>query len=193
MQQRIEGAWGQQDEMCCDAGTLALCKMPTLLLWKSALSLVLAILPADILRSANRLLLFPDRFVIPFFLFIMGITLVLACLPACLHGSVKLEKFRVGENPAFCSAGGGSLAKSVGISLHVPFNRRKHLRATDSCILHFLLPTDTQTYYCTYSHDQSIIAVGVTLAAGTTWRSSNTMRIAPQPDEYLSSASQRHG
>ena len=79
MQQRIEGAWGQQDETCCDAGTLVLCKMPALLLWKSALSLVLAILPADILRSANRLLLFPDRFVIPFFLFIMGITLVLAC------------------------------------------------------------------------------------------------------------------
>ena len=92
MQQRIEGAWGQQDEMCCDAGTLALCKMPTLLLWKSALSLVLAILPADILRSANRLLLFPDRFVIPFFLFIMGITLVLACLPACLHRFSKIRK-----------------------------------------------------------------------------------------------------
>ena len=78
--------------MCCDAGTLALCKMPALLLWKSALSLVLAILPADILRSANRLLLFPDRFVIPFFLFIMGITLVLACLPACLHRFSKIRK-----------------------------------------------------------------------------------------------------
>ncbi|EGY1312968.1 hypothetical protein GCY66_003139 [Escherichia coli] len=105
MQQRIEGAWGQQDETCCDAGTLVLCKMPALLLWKSALSLVpalllwksalslvLAILPADILRSANRLLLFPDRFVIPFFLFIMGITLVLACLPACLHRFSKIRK-----------------------------------------------------------------------------------------------------
>lgn len=97
MQQRIEGAWGQQDETCCDAGTLVLCKMPALLLWKSALSLVLAILPADILRSANRLLLFPDRFVIPFFLFIMGITLVLACLPACLHRFSKIRKVQSRE------------------------------------------------------------------------------------------------
>ncbi|EGX03923.1 hypothetical protein ECSTECMHI813_3327 [Escherichia coli STEC_MHI813] len=31
--------------MCCDASTLAMCKMSALVLWKSALSLVLAILP----------------------------------------------------------------------------------------------------------------------------------------------------
>ena len=35
----------QQHETCCDASTLAMCKMPALVLWKSALSLVLATLP----------------------------------------------------------------------------------------------------------------------------------------------------
>ncbi|HFV3895988.1 TPA: hypothetical protein ACH9JL_005132, partial [Escherichia coli] len=35
----------QQHETCCDAGTLAMCKMPALVLRKSALSLVLATLP----------------------------------------------------------------------------------------------------------------------------------------------------
>ncbi|EOU6205038.1 TPA: hypothetical protein ACH9PM_005585, partial [Escherichia coli] len=33
---------GQQHETCCNAGTLAMCKIPALVLWKSALSLVLA-------------------------------------------------------------------------------------------------------------------------------------------------------
>ncbi|EHX1361542.1 TPA: hypothetical protein OZU35_004354, partial [Escherichia coli] len=47
-------------ETCCNASTLAMCEMPALVLWKSALSLVLALttpahLPADILRSASRL------------------------------------------------------------------------------------------------------------------------------------------
>ncbi|HHN8818164.1 TPA: hypothetical protein ACP7UH_004427 [Escherichia coli] len=31
--------------MCCNAGTLAMCKMPALVLWNPALSLVLATLP----------------------------------------------------------------------------------------------------------------------------------------------------
>lgn len=35
----------QQHETCCDAGTLAVCKMPALVLWKSTLSRVLATLP----------------------------------------------------------------------------------------------------------------------------------------------------
>ncbi|EOK1274211.1 hypothetical protein ACJZAZ_002708 [Escherichia coli] len=35
----------QQHETCCDAGTLAMCKMPALVLWKLALPLVLATLP----------------------------------------------------------------------------------------------------------------------------------------------------
>ncbi len=33
---------GQQHETCCNAGTLAMCKIPALVLWKSALSPVLA-------------------------------------------------------------------------------------------------------------------------------------------------------
>ncbi|KUW00667.1 hypothetical protein AWF52_26250, partial [Escherichia coli] len=50
----------EQHETCCNASTLAMCEMPALVLWKSALSLVLALttpahLPADILRSASRL------------------------------------------------------------------------------------------------------------------------------------------
>ncbi|HFV4386628.1 TPA: hypothetical protein ACH9MG_004857, partial [Escherichia coli] len=36
---------GQQHETCCNASTLAMCEMPALVLWKSALSLVLATLP----------------------------------------------------------------------------------------------------------------------------------------------------
>ncbi|HGV2800673.1 hypothetical protein [Escherichia coli] len=35
----------QQHETCCNASTLAMCKMPALVLRKSALSLVLATLP----------------------------------------------------------------------------------------------------------------------------------------------------
>ncbi|EHT4165243.1 hypothetical protein KX043_002086 [Escherichia coli] len=35
----------QQRETCCDVGTLAMCKMPALVLWNPALSLVLATLP----------------------------------------------------------------------------------------------------------------------------------------------------
>ncbi len=37
MQQRIEESRGQQHETCCNAGTLAMCKMPALVLWKPAL------------------------------------------------------------------------------------------------------------------------------------------------------------
>ncbi|MBW6087487.1 hypothetical protein HTS61_15880 [Escherichia coli] len=33
----------QQHETCCNASTLAMCEMPALVLWKSALSLVLAL------------------------------------------------------------------------------------------------------------------------------------------------------
>ncbi|MDZ9567199.1 hypothetical protein SND17_27120, partial [Escherichia coli] len=33
---------GQQHETCCNAGTLAMCKMPALVLWNPALPLVLA-------------------------------------------------------------------------------------------------------------------------------------------------------
>ncbi|WP_244581573.1 hypothetical protein, partial [Escherichia coli] len=33
----------QLHETCCDAGTLAMCKMPALVLWRSALLLVLAL------------------------------------------------------------------------------------------------------------------------------------------------------
>ncbi|EJT8776567.1 hypothetical protein N3762_005494, partial [Escherichia coli] len=36
---------GQQHETCCNAGTLAMCKMPALVLWNPALPLVLAIFP----------------------------------------------------------------------------------------------------------------------------------------------------
>ncbi|HHL8907809.1 TPA: hypothetical protein ACQ8UU_004824, partial [Escherichia coli] len=35
----------EQHETRCDAGTLAMCKMPALVLWESALSLVLATFP----------------------------------------------------------------------------------------------------------------------------------------------------
>ncbi|MEB7742728.1 hypothetical protein NGB58_26990, partial [Escherichia coli] len=49
-------------------------------------------LPADILRSANQLSPFPDRFVIPFLLFITGITPVLACFPECLHRLNKIQR-----------------------------------------------------------------------------------------------------
>lgn len=38
MQQRIEESRGQQHETCCNASTLAMCKMPALVLRKSALS-----------------------------------------------------------------------------------------------------------------------------------------------------------
>ncbi|OYB88650.1 hypothetical protein RX21_03424 [Escherichia coli] len=40
---------------------------------------------------------------------------------------------------------------------------------------------------------QSILAGGITLVAGTTWRSNNTMPVAAQPDEHLPSAGQCHG
>ncbi|MGV6139851.1 hypothetical protein ACVN42_23050 [Escherichia coli] len=36
---------GQQHETCCDAGTLAVCKMPALVLWNPALPMVLATFP----------------------------------------------------------------------------------------------------------------------------------------------------
>ncbi|STM31236.1 putative regulatory protein [Escherichia coli] len=42
MQQRIEESRGQQHETCCNASTLAMCKMPALVLWNPALPLVLA-------------------------------------------------------------------------------------------------------------------------------------------------------
>lgn len=45
MQQRIEESRGQQHETCCYASTLAMCKMPALVLWNPALPLVLAIFP----------------------------------------------------------------------------------------------------------------------------------------------------
>ncbi|HHG3827009.1 TPA: hypothetical protein ACPWBK_004226 [Escherichia coli] len=35
----------KQHETCCNAGTLAMCKMPALVLWNPALPLVLAIFP----------------------------------------------------------------------------------------------------------------------------------------------------
>ncbi|EET4969367.1 TPA: hypothetical protein ACWXSR_004218 [Escherichia coli] len=35
----------QLHETCCDAGTLAMCEMPALVLWNPALPLVLAIFP----------------------------------------------------------------------------------------------------------------------------------------------------
>nr|WP_251365447.1 hypothetical protein [Escherichia coli] len=38
MQQRVRNHEEQQHETCCDAGTLAMCKMPALVLRKSALS-----------------------------------------------------------------------------------------------------------------------------------------------------------
>ncbi|ELB3392062.1 hypothetical protein RHK45_005382 [Escherichia coli] len=55
----------QLHETCCDAGTLAMCKIPALVLWKSALSLVLALttpahLSAGTLWPANCLSSFPD-------------------------------------------------------------------------------------------------------------------------------------
>lgn len=66
--------------------------------------------------------------------------------PIKLGRSSRWYKSEV-EHPAFCSAGGGPLAASAGISLHTPFGRRKYQRATDSCILYFLLPTGARTYY----------------------------------------------
>lgn len=45
MQQRTEESRGELHETCCDAGALAVCKMPALVLWSPALSLVLATLP----------------------------------------------------------------------------------------------------------------------------------------------------
>ncbi|HCU6198969.1 TPA: hypothetical protein OU135_005169, partial [Escherichia coli] len=42
---------GQQHETCCNASTLAMCKMPALVLRKSALSLVLATLPFIFLQT----------------------------------------------------------------------------------------------------------------------------------------------
>ncbi|MBW2898698.1 hypothetical protein KX262_02700 [Escherichia coli] len=36
---------GELHETCCDAGALAVCKMPALVLWSRALSLVLATFP----------------------------------------------------------------------------------------------------------------------------------------------------
>ncbi len=55
----------QQHETCCNASTLAMCEMPALVLWKSALSLVLALttpahLSAGTLWPANCLSSFPD-------------------------------------------------------------------------------------------------------------------------------------
>ncbi len=55
----------QQHETCCNASTLAMCEMPALVLWKSALSPVLALttpahLSAGTLWPANCLSSFPD-------------------------------------------------------------------------------------------------------------------------------------
>ncbi|EFB5424820.1 TPA: hypothetical protein J1442_004828 [Escherichia coli] len=43
----------QQHETCCDASTLAMCKMPTLVLWNPALPLVLATLPLIFLLTPS--------------------------------------------------------------------------------------------------------------------------------------------
>ncbi|RVS66606.1 hypothetical protein EOL06_21440 [Escherichia coli] len=75
--------------MCCDAGTL----VPALVLWNPALPMALVTFPLIfLLWLANRLSPFPDQFVIPFLLFITGITPLLACLPACLHRFSKIRK-----------------------------------------------------------------------------------------------------
>ncbi|HIA3142558.1 MULTISPECIES: hypothetical protein [Escherichia] len=43
----------QQHETCCNTSTLAMCEMPALVLWKSALSLVLATLPLIFLLTPS--------------------------------------------------------------------------------------------------------------------------------------------
>ncbi len=143
MQQRIEASRGQQHETCCNAGTLAMCKIPALVLWKSALSLVLA----TCCPRLSFLVLRCNRHR-------TGLG-VLSCVPTPVQqhsrGSNRANNrnrtFRAGGNPAFYSAGGGSLAASAGRPLHTPFGRRKHQRTTDSCILYFLLPTGARAYY----------------------------------------------
>ncbi|OUK83647.1 hypothetical protein DS998_28410, partial [Escherichia coli] len=111
-----------------------MCKIPALVLWKSALSLVLA----TCCPRLSFLVLRCNRHR-------TGLG-VLSCVPTPVQqhsrGSNRANNrnrtFRAGGNPAFYSAGGGSLAASAGRPLHTPFGRRKHQRTTDSCILYFL-------------------------------------------------------
>ena len=146
----------QQHETCCNASTLAMCKMPALVLRKSALSPVLATLPLIFLLTpsgqptvCHHFLTdssFPSsRQSLVFVSYCAGVDVRFPCV--CTGNKIHRGKI-VQITEALLSAPGksgvlfsrgGPLATSVGISLHAPFGRRKHQRATYSCILYFLL------------------------------------------------------